>query len=169
MNNIYFKNSIRFLFLIFFQLFILNRINFLGHINPFLYVLFIMSLPLNTPKWLLLLLGFFTGFVIDVFSDSIGLHIAATVLLAYLRPLIISILGLKQDMDLNLSPSIKIFGFRVYFFYASVLVIVHHFVLFYLEIFRFQDFFYTFYRALASSIFTLTLILIAQYLFMEKK
>jgi purine-cytosine permease-like protein len=48
--------------------------------------------------------------------------------------------------------------------YASLMVVTHHMVLFFIEVFRFSEFSDTFVRVLLSSILTLLLIIIAQYL-----
>ncbi|MCJ7757879.1 MAG: rod shape-determining protein MreD, partial [Gillisia sp.] len=50
MTNSILSNSIRFILLILFQVLLLNNINFLGYINPYLYVLFLILYPFNTPQ-----------------------------------------------------------------------------------------------------------------------
>ena len=101
-------NLFSFLTLVLLQIFVLNNIEFMGFINPYVYILFILLLPLETPKWLLLFLGFLLGYTIDYFSHTIGLNIAATVLVAYLRPKLISLIIPKLEPG----PEIKI-GIRV--------------------------------------------------------
>ena len=70
------------------QVLVLNEVLFFSYINPYLYLALILSLPLKTPKWFLLVYAFFLGFFIDLFSGSLGFHSTATVLLAFVKPAI---------------------------------------------------------------------------------
>ncbi len=169
MNSPVLKNIIRFALLVLIQVFLLNKIQFSGYINPYFYVLFILSLPFGIRKWFLLVLGFLLGISIDYFSGTLGIHAAATVFMAFCRPGIIRLLSVKDDLEPDIEPSIRNFGFLWYFTYSGSLVFLHHLVLFYLEIFRFSEFFSTFLMVILSSIFSLVFILIAQYLFYRKK
>ncbi len=169
MNNIIYKNSFRFLMLLFLQIYVFNNIGLLGYLNPYVYVLFILLLPIETPRALLLIFAFFMGFSIDYFSNTIGINIAACVLVAYLRPGMIRVLSQKSELDPGMIIGIRDFGFRWFFIYASVLVIVHHLVIFYLEVFRFNEILETLERSLLSALFTIILIIISQYLFFIPK
>jgi len=169
MNNIIYRNLSRFLLLFILQIYIFNNIELLGYLNPYVYILFILLLPLETPQTLLLALAFFMGFSIDYFSNTIGINMAACVLVAYLRPGLIRVLSQKSELDPGMKIGIRDFGFRWFFIYTSVLVIIHHLVLFYLEVFRFNEFFDTLKRSLFSALFTIILIIISQYLFFKPK
>ena len=81
MNQIL-KNIIRFVVLVFIQVAILNNIQISGFINPYMYVLFILLLPFETPNWILLVLSFFLGLSIDIFSNTLGMHASASVFMA---------------------------------------------------------------------------------------
>jgi len=151
--------------LILLQVLVLDNIYLGGYVNPYLYIYFILLLPFETPGWLLLILAFFLGLGVDIFSDSIGIHAASTVLMAFFRPLTLKMLFSKREYEPGISPSIRDLGFRWFFSYALIMVTVHHLFLFYLEVFRLSDFFITFQRVILSIVFTLFLILISQYLF----
>ena len=163
------RNSIRFLFLLLFQVLILNNIQLSGYLNPFLYVLFILMLPFQTPDWLVLVLSFFLGISVDMFADTGGLHAAASVLLGFLRKPILRLVSPREGYDVNHKPTIQQFGFGWFFTYAGILVFVHHLFLFYMEAFRFSEFFSTFFRVILSSLFTLVLIFISQFFFSKNK
>jgi len=75
---------VRFILLVFAQVFILNHLNLDGYVNPLLYTWFILLLPFFTPGWVLLLTGFLLGISIDLFTATPGLNAAATVLMAFL-------------------------------------------------------------------------------------
>ena len=95
-NNLIIINVLRFFALILLQVLVLNNIQFSGYINPNVYVLFILMLPVQTPGWIVLISSFLLGISIDMFSDSLGLHATASVLIAFIRPNIINILSAKE-------------------------------------------------------------------------
>lgn len=165
MNSGYFKHIIRFIVLVLFQILILNNIKLNGYLNPYFYVLFILLLPFETPRWLLLLSAFLLGFSVDMFENTMGINIAACVLMAYLRPYVIRFVASKQDYEPGLEPCIRDLGFSWFFSYSLILVFIHHFAMFYIEVFRFSEFLTTFYRVLGSTVFTMVLIIMSQYLF----
>lgn len=134
-----FQNIIRFILLLFFQVMVLNNLQFLGYINPYIYVLFILALPYRMPRWMTLVLGFLTGLVIDMFANTGGLHAFATVLVAFLRNGTID-LFLAIDEGNNPTPSLHSFGINAYLKYVILLVFIHHATLFFLEAFSFSNF-----------------------------
>lgn len=164
MNEIV-RNLIRFLFLTLVQVLILNNIQLSGYLNPFLYILFVLMLPFNTPNWLVLILAFGSGLSIDLFSDTGGLHAASSVLLAFARQPILRLIAPREGYDKNQEPTVHYFGMGWFFTYAGILVLIHHLFLFYMEVFHFSHFFHTFLKVLLSSAFTLTLLLISQFFF----
>ena len=56
MNSLILKNIISFILIVSLQVLILNNVLFMGYINPYVYILFLLTLPFNTKKWLNLLL-----------------------------------------------------------------------------------------------------------------
>jgi rod shape-determining protein MreD len=167
-SRIILNNVLRFFFLILFQVLILNNVNLGGYINPLYYVYFILLLPFSTPRWALLLSAFFLGFGIDVFTNTPGLNAAASVAMAFARPYVIAMLSSSTESLVGINPAVKSQGIKWFFYYAAILIIIHHTILFFLEIFRFDEFFRTFFRALLSSAFTLFLVLVSEYLFFQK-
>ena len=85
-NNII-RYSVILTILILLQVLLFNNIQFSGYVNPYVYVMFILILPVEIPSWLLLLLSFMTGIVIDLFSGTPGMHSSATVLAVLYVPL----------------------------------------------------------------------------------
>lgn len=168
MNNQLIINIARFIILLIIQVFVLNNIRINGYINPYLYVLFILWLPFETPGWLLLLSSFFLGLSVDIFSHTPGMNAAASVFMAFCRPGIIRLLTGSKTIEPGLSPGIKDMGFNWFFIYSLLLIFIHHITLFYIEIFRFTEFFQTLYRAMLSTISTLVLVLLVEYLFAKK-
>jgi len=169
MTIVYLKNIGRFIFLVFFQVLILNNIQFSGYITPYFYIYFILLLPFETPRWLLLSTAFLLGITLDVFSNTPGLNASACVLMAFSRPLVISSISSGTEFMMGTHPSLKNQGIKWFAYYSVILVLIHHFCLFYLEIFRFTEFFQTLVRVLLSTIFTLLLVFISEYLFYSRE
>ncbi|NQZ44374.1 MAG: rod shape-determining protein MreD [Flavobacteriaceae bacterium] len=88
-NNPILLNGIRFLLLVLAQILVFNHMNFIGYINPFVYILFFYWYPIHENRALFILAGFALGFTIDLFSDTMALHSIAAVTLAYARPVIL--------------------------------------------------------------------------------
>ena len=136
---------------------------------PYLYILFILLLPFETPNWLLFFLAFLIGITVDVFNDTLGLHATACSILVLVRILFIRITVQKDNYDSDPEPSLSVMGFRWFFFYALILTLIHHFFLLNFEVFKFYEIPSTLSRVLFSSIFTVILIFVSELLFYRKK
>ena len=169
MLNEVLRNIGRFILLVLLQVVIIRNIELGRFINPFVYVLFLIVLPFETPKWSLLLIGFVLGITIDMFDNTIGLHAAACVLVAYVRPGVLKLFSPRDGYEAGTQPTIQYLGVPWFLSYAGILVVLHHITLFFLEAFRFSEFFSTLLRAITSSVATLLLIVVIQYLFNRKK
>jgi hypothetical protein len=165
MVQLYLKNATRFIFLVLFQVLILNHIRISGYINPYLYVYFILLLPFITPNWLLLILAFAIGLTVDIMSNTMGINAAASVLMAFARPFVIKTISTGTEYEIGERPSLKNQDLKWFTYYCLILILIHHFALFYLEIFQFAEFFRTFFRVILSSAFTYLLVMISEYLF----
>jgi rod shape-determining protein MreD len=163
MINSILRFSLIFIVLILLQVLIFNNIQFSGYINPYVYVMFIILLPVEIPSWLLLLLSFMTGIIIDLFAGSPGMHSSASVLAGFARPAVLRIVSPRDGYEPRSEPSMLNYGFRWFLTYALLIVLVHHTALFYLEVFRFADFFRTLLRVLLSSLFTTVFILLIEF------
>lgn len=152
------QNILRFIFLILLQVFILDNIQFMGYINPMIYVLFILSLPVRFPKWALLILAFIMGLIIDVFSNTAGMHSFALVFAAFLRTPVINIFT-SLDEGANPTPSFHTFGVSAYVKYVVILVLIYHFILFFIESFSFLHLTLLIPKIIFSSTVTILLIL----------
>jgi len=162
-------NLLRFIVLVFFQVFLFKNISLYNLSTPYPYILFILLLPFETPNIVLFPLAFIIGITIDAFYDTPGLHAAACTLLAFVRVSFINITVQKDGFDNEPEPTLSIMGFRWFFTYILVLTLIHHFFLFNLEVFRISELQYTFVRFLLSSVFTVFLMLLSGLLFYRKR
>ncbi|MGY0393376.1 rod shape-determining protein MreD [Bizionia sp. KMM 8389] len=166
MNNTTLSYSVQFIVLILGQVLVLNHINFLGQVNPYLYIIFILLFPINNNRLVFLLLSFFLGLTVDIFSDSGGVHAAAAVSIAFIRPIVLKFcFGSVYEHH---TIKFKNVDFGQKFTYFTILIFIHHFILFSLEIFNFKDIILVLQKTLFSSIFTIILCLITTILFSRK-
>ncbi len=163
MINSILRFGLIFILLILLQVILFNNIQFSGYVNPYVYIMFILLLPVEIPSWLLLLLSFGTGIIMDFFSGTPGVHSSATVLAGFVRPTILTLISPRDGYEARSEPSMVNYGFRWFLTYTVLVVFVHHTALFYLEVFRFTDFFRTFFRVLLSSLFTIIFILLIEF------
>jgi rod shape-determining protein MreD len=169
MSRVILYNIVRFIVLVFVQVFLLKNITLYNISTPFPYILFVLLLPFGTPNLLLFPLAFILGLTVDAFYDTPGLHAAACVLLALVRVLFISVTVQKEGFDNEPEPTLSIMGFRWFLTYALILTFIHHTFLFLLEAFSFSEFIFILQRVVTSSIFTVFLMLITGLLFFRKR
>jgi rod shape-determining protein MreD len=163
MSNNQAVKILSFIVLILIQGLVLNHINFLGYINPFLYILFILTYPATNNRVLFLLISFALGFLVDIFSDSGGIHAAASVFLAYIRPPLLKFsFGMLYDYQSIKFSQIDLGNF---FIYSTIGVIFHHLIVFSLAFFNADMWFEILKTTLFSSIFSIVVILIIKILF----
>ncbi|MCB0446666.1 MAG: rod shape-determining protein MreD [Gelidibacter sp.] len=157
----------RFVILVFFQVLVLNNINFLGYINPYLYILFIMLFPVRNNRTAIVFISFLLGLCIDIFSDSGGVHAAACVFVAYIRPTFLKFsFGTVYDYQTIKFNQTELSTRLTYF---TLITVVHHLVLFSLEVFNISKIILILQKTLFSSIFTILLCLIMTILFSNKR
>lgn len=163
MINSIFRFSLIFILLMLLQVLLFDNIQFSGYVNPYIYILFILLLPVEIPSWLLLILSFITGMLIDFFVGSPGMHTFSTVLAGFIRPFVLRAVSPGDGYEPNSAPSMLTYGFTWFLTYSLIIVLVHHTALFYLEVFRFTEFFRTMLRVLLSTVFSVTFILLLEF------
>jgi rod shape-determining protein MreD len=148
------------------QILILNHINFLGYINPYIYILFIALFPVKNNRVILILLAFLLGITIDMFLDTGGIHAGASVFIAYVRPLVLKTsFGMIYEHQTIKFNTVD-FGSKLTYF--ALLTVLHHIVLFSLEIFSISKILLIFQKTLFSSIFTIILSVVVTIIFSRK-
>ncbi len=168
MIRLIFENVYRALILIVLQIFILNNIELGGYINPYLYILVILLLPLATPAWLTQIISFLIGFIIDSIVSTPGMHTTACVFIGFLRPFVLKYIAPRDGYNPDTEVSIKDLGFSWFMRYVILLTFAHHAFLFFVEAFNLVNFEHTIVRVLLSGIFSVSLIILYQYLKFEK-
>lgn len=163
MNSALLTNIARFILLLMMQIAIFNRMDFLGYINPYPYILFILLYPVNGNKYGLLFSSFLLGIIMDMFCNSGGVHATAAISLAALRPTFFKFsFGVSYEYQ-TIKINDKITPER--FSFIAISVLSHHFILFLLEAFRLSFFLEVLLRTFLSTIFTIIICILLIYLF----
>lgn len=167
MNSALLVNIARFILLLAAQILVFNNMNFLGYINPYPYILFIILYPVNGNKTGLLLASFVLGIIMDMFCNSGGVHAASCLVLAYYRPYIFKFaFGLSyeyQTVKLNDVITPERFSFIL------IAVIIHHFTMVLLEVFRLNFLWEIMLKTIFSTLFTILISIIIIYIIKPKK
>ncbi|MDX2429482.1 MAG: rod shape-determining protein MreD [Bacteroides sp.] len=156
------RNILRFFVVIAFQILVMDNVMINGYMVPYVYLLFIILMPFDTPRWVVLLSGFLLGFGIDLFEHTPGMHTAATVLIAFIRPYILNLLAPRDGYESETFPRIYYYGFAWFLKYTLLIVLVHHLALFYLEVFQLQNFLSTLLRVILSTALSASTIVLSQ-------
>ncbi|MBT8297443.1 MAG: rod shape-determining protein MreD [Maribacter sp.] len=167
MTSSFFINIIRFILLVLVQVLVFNRLNFFGFINPMVYILFLYWYPIKENRAAFIGLSFLLGLSIDFFSDTMALHSAATITIAYLRPVIMRfVFGINYEFQsFKLSNTTRAQQFT----FLALLILVHHLVYFSLEIFSYANLLLIIKKVLAIGSASLILCLLFGSLFSVNK
>jgi len=160
-------NILRFILFLMLQLLLFNNIDFMGYLNPFPYVLYIILFPVNGNKPTLLVTSFLLGLLLDMFTNSGGVHATASLLLAYVRPSLFKFsFGLSYEYQ-TVKIADKITPERITFLILAIFI--HHLVLFLLEFFRLSLIVSVIGRTFLATIFTFFMCLLIIYLIKPNK
>lgn len=153
--------TLRFLTACLVQVFIFNEFLFSGYLNPYVYVLFILWLPTSIARSRILLIAFAMGLIIDLFEGGGGLHAAASVLLAFVRPYFIRIISNRMDESRE-EIKLRELNWLTLSTYTLAGLFLHHLALFSLEQFSFQGFGTVLVRTFYSTLFSYLFVLFIQ-------
>ena len=120
--------------LVLLQVLVLNHVHVGGYATPFLYVYFVLALRSDMPRNAAMLWAFALGLTVDVFSDTAGMNAAATVLLAFVRPVFLRLFVPREFLE-GFSPTIRVMGMLPFVKYMAACVFLHHAFLIGLEYF----------------------------------
>lgn len=164
------RNILRFAVFILIQVFLLNKIPHLHRfITPYLYFIFLLWLPFSVSRQWLLIIGFLTGLTLDYFTMTPGLHAAACLLIAYVRPFLITILTPKDSSEFNYrEPSPKAMLWTPYLVYIFVLTLLHHGYMVFLQWLSFGSFLDFIIKVIATTCISMILIITVEFLFPRK-
>ncbi len=167
MNRGIFLNIVRFVLLVLVQILVFNRLNFFGYINPMVYIMFLYWYPIKQNRALFIGVCFLLGLSIDLFSDTMAMHTAATTTIAYFRSTVMRfVFGINYEFQsFKLSNTTRVQQFT----FLALLILVHHMVFFSLEIFSFSNVMLIVKKVLSFGVASLILCLLFISLFSSNK
>jgi rod shape-determining protein MreD len=168
MINLIPVNFFRFVLLLLAQILIFSNVNFSPFINPYVFPLFILLLPFQTPRWLLMIIGFASGLTLDYFLGSIGMHAAACLLIGYLRPFLINVITPKGT-EFEISPNVFSQGVTWFIVYLGISMLTYLGFYFLVEAATFLNLFLLFIKIVVSVLMSVVFMLIFLFLFSNRK
>ncbi len=169
MNRVNILQVVSFFIYLFYQVLVLQNVVLFHTAFCFLYVAYLLLLPVETNPLILMGIGFVMGFTVDLFYESIGLHAFACVMVMYVRNYWLGSITPQGGYDNNAVPSMQLAGIQWFSVYVMPLIFLHHLVLFFAEAGGLSMFWFTFLKAVASTFFTTLALLIAQFLFPNRR
>jgi hypothetical protein len=143
------------------QIFFMRNMVLFNYAFCFIYIAGILILPAEISRMYLLLIGFGVGFTVDIFSNTFGMHAAATVLIAYLRPFLIQYQMESKGAE-RVEIGIRHQGIGAFLAYIVPLILLHHAMLFIMEINNLGMILHTLLRIAASTLFTILMIILVE-------
>jgi rod shape-determining protein MreD len=169
---------VNFIVIMMVQLFILNDIVIKSSITlmgipvfiPLIYPLILLLLPVNTPHWLTMLLGFMVGITMDLFSNTPGVHASACVVLGYVRPYLLNLFFQQNIKELgDTVPTLFRMGFRSFLLYILFALVIHHCYYYIIQIWSFKNILLIVYKTILSTLLSIILIILSQLIFAKKE
>ena len=122
----------RYIVVMILQVFLFDQLQFFGLCHPYIYVLCLLMMPITLRPSADLFIGAFAGLMMDLFSNSMGVHMAACVLIMFLRRYLLELLVNEHDR-LNEQISLRAIGMLAWIEYVVILVLLHHGLVFFLS------------------------------------
>jgi len=125
MSYNYIIRFLRMLIILVVQILLLNNVHILGYITPLLLGYMILPFNKGADRIEMLLWGFVTGLLFDVFSNTAGMGAASLTLLAMLQPGLINLFT-PRDAAEDFTPSFRVMGFWKYVTYCLMGMFIVH-------------------------------------------
>ncbi|MFV0505470.1 MAG: rod shape-determining protein MreD [Bacteroidales bacterium] len=154
------KQVIIFVFFILLQVLVLDNIMIFGMFNPILYTLPIILMPRNTSTPALMFLAMMQGGLIDIFNDTLGINAAASILLAFVRNPLLSLVDTDQIGGDNKSYAPIKLPLAQYAMYICPIIFLHHLALYSLEAFSFSNIISILLNSTLNAILTVIILII---------
>lgn len=150
----------RYLLIMVLQVLLFDQLQLWGACHPYIYVLCLLMMPITLPHSVDMLIGAFVGFIMDIFCNSLGVHMAACILLMYIRPYLIGVIVNDKDR-LNEQISLHSIGMEALLKYTVIMVLIHHLTVFSLAAWSWSHMGFVLLETIVSS--TITILLVIGY------
>ncbi len=152
------KQIVRYIIVMILQVLLFDQLQLWGVCHPYIYLLCLLMLPITLPHSVQMLIGAAAGLIMDIFCNSIGIHMAACILLMFIRPYLLGVIVNDKDR-LNEQISLHALGMEAMLKYVVILVVIHHLTVFTLAAWSWSYIGFILLETLVSSIITIVLIL----------
>jgi hypothetical protein len=169
MNNVIVANILRFAGLVILQGLVFKNIGVGWENFPWLHIVlfpvFILLLPIRTPRALVVFLAFLSGIFVDMLYGTLGVHASAATFIGFIRPTVLSFMEPRSGYNVNHSPTAARMGLGWFMQYASTLFFLHLFFYFSVEAFTFVYILDILLKTVISFIVSMVFVMIYQVLF----
>lgn len=169
MSSTALKLIFRFILLLLLQILICNHVYLFGFLNPNIYLLALLLLPLDLPLSVQYIIAFTTGLIVDIFQMTFGIHASSALMLMAVRPYIILALNINKKQLVTEVPLPGRRDLKWLMSYTLLLVFVHQTMSTMLELWSFHRFGITLLTIIGNTLFTTLIILCTEYLFFPSK
>ena len=149
------------------QVVVLNEVELFSFINPYVYPIIVLMLPVETKRAAVLIAAFVLGFSIDLMEQSSGIHAFACSWVGFLRPRLVRLVSTQKGFEFG-ALSLRDMGWQKFLFYAFSGLWIHHYFLFVIDEHSLSGWFFHLLDATYTSIFSLLIIFTVQLLASRK-
>jgi rod shape-determining protein MreD len=140
------------------QVLLFDQLQLLGICHPYIYILCLLMMPITLPHSADMIIGAVAGLIMDIFCNSLGIHMASCILIMFIRPYLIG--SIVNDKDrLNEQISLRAIGLEALLKYVIILVLLHHLTLFSLAAWSWHHIGFVLLETIVSSAITIAVII----------
>jgi rod shape-determining protein MreD len=148
----------RYVLVMILQVLLFDQLQLWGACHPYIYILCLLMLPITLPHNVDMVIGAAVGLIMDIFCNSLGIHMAACILIMFIRPYLLG--GIVNDKDrLNEQITLHTLGLEAMVKYVAILVVIHHFTVFALAAWSWAHILFVLIETLVSSVVTILVIM----------
>lgn len=140
------------------QVLLFDQLQLLGICHPYIYILCLLMMPITLPHSADMIIGAVAGLIMDIFCNSLGIHMASCILIMFIRPYLIG--SIVNDKDrLNEQISLHAISLEALLKYVIILVLLHHLTLFSLAAWSWHHIGFVLLETVVSSAITIAVII----------
>ena len=151
--------ALMFVVLVIAQSVIFNRIALFSVALAFVFIYFIVRLPISLGSSKVIALSFLIGVAVDIFSDTPGMNALACTVIGAMRRFVIRLYVPREDDVIRAVPSLRSLGPAVYAKYVATMSLLYCILVFSIEALSFFHPALLATRILASSLLTCVMII----------
>lgn len=148
----------RYVVIMLLQVLLFDQLQLWGVCHPYIYILCLLMLPITLPHNIEMLIGAFAGFIMDIFCNSLGVHMASCILLMFIRPYLLGVIVNDKDR-LNEQISLRAIGMEALLKYVIILVLIHHLTVFSLAAWSWNYIGFVLMETIISSFITIAIVI----------